>query len=40
VYSLIIDTTTERGILAIAKDVVIIKEISLPFGLLNLLYLF
>ncbi len=34
-YSLIIDTTTERGILAIAKDVVIIKEISLPFGLQN-----
>lgn len=34
-FSLIIDTTTERGVLAFAQDFSIIKEIQLPFGLQN-----
>jgi tRNA threonylcarbamoyladenosine biosynthesis protein TsaB len=33
--SLIIDTTTERGLIAVAKDFEVIKDIELPFGLQN-----
>jgi tRNA threonylcarbamoyladenosine biosynthesis protein TsaB len=36
--SLIIDTTTERGLIAFAKDFEVIKDIELPFGLQNSKY--